>query len=74
MASPFNHRKLKPEANTEKRFILLARPFDRQYHSFGPALAESAWNEDTAGEDMRQLTASTSIKHYFAPTMVRHAS
>ena len=50
VTSPFDHRKLKSEANTEKRSILLAGPFDRQHHTFSAAFAEPAWNEDTAGE------------------------
>jgi hypothetical protein len=57
VASPFDHRKLKSEANTEKRFILLAGPFDRQYHAFNAALTEPAWNEDTAEENMKPFSA-----------------
>jgi hypothetical protein len=49
VASPFDYRKLKSEANTEERSILLAGPFDRQYHTFNATLTEPAWNEDTAG-------------------------
>ncbi len=74
VASPFDHRKLKSEANAEKRSILLAGPFDRQYHTFNAALTEPAWNEDAAAENMRHFSAIKSIKHYFAPTTVRHAS
>lgn len=55
MASPFDHRELKSEANTEKWSILLAGPFDRQYHTINAALTEPAWNEDTAGENMKIL-------------------
>ncbi len=74
VTSPFDHRKLKSEANTKERSILLARPFDRQHHTFGAALTKPARNEDTAGEDMKPFTLSRQIKHYFAPTTVRHAS
>jgi hypothetical protein len=56
VASPFDHRKLKSEANTEKRSILLASPFDRQYHTFNAAFTEPAWNEDTAGENMKAFS------------------
>jgi hypothetical protein len=48
VASPLDHRKLESKANTKKRSILLARPFDRQYHAFDAALTKPAWNEDTA--------------------------
>jgi hypothetical protein len=75
VASPFDHRKLKSEANTEKRSILLAGPFDRQYHTFNTALTEPAWDEDAAGKNMRPFSAiESNKKHYFAPTTVRHAS
>ena len=49
MACPFNYRKLESKANTEKRYILLSRPFDRQDHTLNAALAESTRDEDTAG-------------------------
>jgi hypothetical protein len=74
VASPLDHGKLEAKANTKKRSILLARPFDRQYHTFDAALAKPAWNEDTAERNMRTLTPSKLMKHYFAPTTVRHAS
>jgi hypothetical protein len=57
VTSPFDHRKLKSEANTKERSILLARPFDRQHHTFGAALTKPARNEDTAGEDMKPFYA-----------------
>jgi hypothetical protein len=62
VASPFDHRKLKSEANTEKRSILLAGPFDRQYHTFNATFTEPAWNEDTAGEYMNAFSAIKSNK------------
>ena len=74
VTSPFDHCKLKSEANTEKRSILLAGPFDRQYHTFNAALTEPAWDEDAAGENMRSFSTVKLNKHYFAPTTVRHAS
>jgi hypothetical protein len=48
VASPLDHGKLEAKANSKKRSILLARPFDRQYHTFDAALAKPAWNENTA--------------------------
>jgi hypothetical protein len=62
VAGPFDHRKLKSEANTEERSILLAGPFDRQYHTFSAALTEPAWNEDTAGENMKPFSTIKSNK------------
>ena len=58
MASPLDYGKLESKANTEKRLILLACPFDRQYQAFDAALTKSARNEDTTGENMRTLTPS----------------
>jgi hypothetical protein len=62
VASPFDHRKLESEANTEKRSILLAGPFDRQYHTFNAARTEPAWDKDAAGENMRPFSAIKSDK------------
>jgi hypothetical protein len=58
VASPLDHGKLESKANTKKRPILLACPFDRQYQAFDAALTKSAWNENTTGENMRTLTPS----------------
>ena len=74
MACPLNHRKLESKANTEKRYILLACPFDRQDHTLSAALTESARDKDTAGKKMRTIIAHQWRKRYFAPTTVRHAS
>lgn len=55
MACPLNHRKLESKANAEKRYILLARPFDRQNHTLNAALTESTRDKDTAGEKLRTV-------------------
>ena len=74
MACPLNHRKLKSKANAEKRYILLARPFDRQNHTLNAPLTKSTRDKDTAGEKMRTVISRQWGKHHFAPTTIRHAS
>ena len=61
VACPLDHCKLESKANAKKGSILLACPFDRQYQTFDAALTKAAWNEDTAGENMRLLTVITNM-------------
>lgn len=52
--SPFDDSDLEPEADTQERPLLFARPFGGQDHAFCTSMAKSTRDEDTT-------TSKTSI-------------